>query len=111
MAARIVFTKKELKEAIKDNVEFITVSGDLAKKIHRTKLFGKCGNKTSKWEGKDSVCDAAAMAAFTGIEIAIIIIAISVGLGLIISLWKNYEEVDVELETNPPKVKFKAKRQ
>lgn len=112
MAARIVFTKKELKEAVKDNIEHITVSGSLAKKIHRTKVFGKCGGKTSKWEGIDTIGlkDATNIAAFTGIEIAIIIIAISIGLGVIISLWKGYDEVGVELEVDPPKIRFKAKR-
>lgn len=112
MRERIVFTKKELKEAVKDRIEIITIEGNLAKKIHKTKLFGRYGNKTSKWEGKDSISfsGVSTIAALTGIEIAIIIVAVSVGLGIIIALWKNYEEVGVELETDPPTVRFRVKR-
>lgn len=112
MGARIVFTKSELKEAIKNNVEFIIIQGDLAKKIHRTRIFSKVGTKTSKWEGKENIGlgSAATIAAFTGIEIAIIIIAISIGIGIIISLWKGYDEVEVAVDSEPPKLRFRAKR-
>lgn len=60
--------------------------------------------------GQMNAVGIASMAALTGIEIAVIIVAVSVGIGLIISLWKGYEIVDFEVDSQPPRAKFKVKR-
>lgn len=108
----VVSTKQELKEAIKNKSEFILIEGELAKKVYKTKVFKRKIDKTSKWanEEKMNAVGIASMAALTGIEIAVIIVAVSVGIGLIISLWKGYEIVDFEVDSQPPRAKFKVKR-
>lgn len=108
----VVRTKQELKEAVKNKVEFIIIEGELARKVYKTKVFKKNIHKTSKWANEEKINTAgvASMAALTGIEIAIIIVAVSVGIGLIISLWKGYEIVDFEVDSQPPMAKFKVKR-
>lgn len=109
---RVVRSKEELKYAIKNNTDIIIVEGSLAKKVHRTQIFNKNITKVSKWQNATNISTAQAIgiASLTGIEIAVIIIAISVGLGIIISLWKDYQEIEVELKTEPPRIKFKTKK-
>ena len=93
-------------------VDIIIVEGNFAKKIHKTQGFNRNIDKVYKWENETNISTvkAASIATLTGIEIAIIIIAISIGLGVIISLWKGYEEVCIELEMNPLRVKFRSKK-
>lgn len=108
MSEKIVHTKQELRQAIAEKSEVIVIKGKLAKQVHRTNVFRKLSTKTSKWEKQDnlSMTSAGVMAAFTGIEIGIIILAASVGLSLIITVWKNYSEVEVDSDF----VKFKIKK-
>ena len=108
MNEKIVHTKQELRQAVKEKAEVIIIKGKLANKIHKTNVFSKVGMKTSKWENQENINMAGAtiMAAFTGIDIAIIIVAASVSLSLIISVWRNYSEVEVDSDF----IKFKLKK-
>lgn len=112
-----VTTKEELKEAIESKKSKIIVEGKLAKDLRGTLVFSNLSNRL-----KDSVLKAidqkgvsptgfAKLAptinALTGIEIATIIIALTIGIGLILAICKDYEEI--EYQADPPKLKLRRK--
>ncbi|WP_421338122.1 hypothetical protein [Aeromonas veronii] len=106
----IVSTKTELKNAQENNVQEIVVVGELADKLKKTKkiaqlssvglaaLTGLIGlaTVTAPATGGLSYLAAAPVAAFTGLEVAAIITAASLGLGLILAIFKGYEEIGYE---------------
>jgi len=104
MTTRQVTTKHELEKAQNDKVNEIIVIGKLANDLHKTKKITQLGAGTlailaaallaTPFTGGGSlVAGAMPIAALTGLEISSIIIAASVGLALIIAVFKDYEEI------------------
>ncbi|NMX65643.1 hypothetical protein HBO12_22165 [Pseudomonas sp. WS 5059] len=101
-----VRTKTELESAKNAGYEQITVQGELADKLKSSKKIAVAGTITVglltaalaavPFTGGLSMAAAAPIAALTGLEIAAIIAAASLGLGLIIALFKGYEEISFE---------------
>jgi hypothetical protein len=102
-----VYTQKELKHAKENNFDEIIVKGDLAKKLKTAKIITTLGvvglgvlfavlgtaTVTAPVTGGVSYLVAAPVAAMTGADIAAIIAATALGLGLVIALFKEYEEI------------------
>ena len=101
--ARTVRTKAELERAKKDGVELIVVEGELADNLKKTKKVAKLSGASLA-----ALMAAAAaapftfgvtlipVAAITGLEIAAIIVALSLGVALIIAVYKDYEEIEYQ---------------
>ena len=98
-----VHTKQELNEAMKLGVQEIVVEGELAKHLKNGKRVRTIGAGTLAvlgaaigalpFTGGISLAVAVPIAALTGLEIALIIAVVFVGLALLIALWKKYEEI------------------
>lgn len=101
-----VRTKAELESAKNAGCEQIIVEGSLADKLKTSKKIAMAGGITIAllgtalaaipFTGGLSVAAFAPVAALTGFEIAAIIVAASLGLSLIIALFKDYEEISYE---------------
>jgi NADH:ubiquinone oxidoreductase subunit K len=106
MSSITVTTKKELESAKENLIEEIIVSGKLADDLKKSKNIALASGVTLgvlaaalaaiPFTGGLSVFAAAPVAALTGLEIAAIIAAASVGLALVIALFKDYEEVSYD---------------
>lgn len=106
MSSITVTTKKELESAKENRYEEIIVSGKLADNLKKSKKVALAGATTLcvlaaalaaiPFTGGLSVFAAAPVAALTGIEIVAIIGAASVGLALVIAVFKDYEEVSYD---------------
>lgn len=106
MKSVTVTTKGELESAKESGVEEIIVSGSLASDLKKAKKIAFAGAATLgvlgvalaaiPFTGGLSAFAAAPVAALTGLEIAAIIAAVSVGLALVIAVFKDYEEVSYE---------------
>ena len=102
----VVTTKRELNSAKEKGVEEIIVSGKLADDLKKSKNIAKVGAGTLAlltaalvaipFTGGLSAAAAAPVAALTGLEIAAIIAAASVGLALVIAVFRDYEEISYE---------------
>ncbi|MGL5475707.1 MAG: hypothetical protein ACRDBZ_14055 [Citrobacter braakii] len=102
----VVRTKSELDAARKNKVDFITIEGELAGKVKKSKKIAYAGAGTitliaaavvaAPVTGGLSMFAAAPVAALTGFEIATIIAVCFVGVGLIVALFKDYEEVEFD---------------
>ena len=101
-----VRTKAELESAKNAGCEQIIVEGSLADNLKKSKKIALAGSITLglltaalaaiPFTGGLSMAAAVPVAALTGFEIAAIIAAASLGLGLIIALFKGYEEISYE---------------
>ncbi|WP_079518082.1 hypothetical protein [Kosakonia radicincitans] len=108
-----VTTKEQLKKAKEDNVEIIIVEGELARDLKRSKkvvlaITGASGIALAGLIAAVTAAPAtggasflayaastgATAATFSGIEIASIILAGSIGITLLISIFKDYEEIE-----------------
>ena len=76
-----VTTKEQLKKAKEDKVDVIVVEGELAEKLKRSKKVAIAAAGVSG-------------VALTGIEIASIILAGSIGITLLVGIFKDYEEIE-----------------
>jgi hypothetical protein len=104
MAVRTVSTKSELESAKNDGADEITVIGKLADNLHKAKKIAYVGAGTlalltaalaaAPFTGGVSMVGLVPVAALTGLEIAAIIAAVSIGLTLIIAVFKDYEEIE-----------------
>lgn len=98
-----VSTKEELKAAMERGVSEITVLGSLADDLHRSKRVAQLGavalaavaalGVAAIPTGGMSMLGLAPVAALTGIEISGIILAVSVGVALILAVYKDYEDI------------------
>jgi len=104
MSSRTVSTKCELEEAKNSRVDEIIVTGDLADKLHRAKkitymsagviaILAVAIAAVPVTGGLSAVMGVAPVAAMTGLEIAAIIAAASIGLGLLMAIYKEYDEI------------------
>ncbi|MGY4674716.1 hypothetical protein ACWIVU_04020 [Ursidibacter arcticus] len=112
---KIITTKAELENAIKNKEIHFIVKGELAEKIQK----GRKINALSKWSlgilsaaivgitlspttggisGAVGLSAVSAVATLTGLEIAVIIAVVFVGIGLIMAIYKDY---DVKFKINP----------
>lgn len=104
--ARIVRTKAELERAKTDGVDRIVVKGELADKLKKTKKVAKLSGATLAvlvaagaavpFTGGVSFLVAAPAAALTGLEIAAIVAALTLGVALILAVYKDYEEIEYQ---------------
>lgn len=104
----VVKTKEELEKAKKAGALEIRVEGELADKLKKSKKVAKLSGvglaaltaalgvatMTAPVTGGVSYFVAAPVAALTGVEIAAIITASTLGIGLIIALFLDYEEIE-----------------
>ncbi|MEH6957243.1 hypothetical protein [Neobacillus drentensis] len=109
MRSTNVSTVKQLKYAKENNFDEIIVNGDLAKKLKKAKKIATLGavglgiltatlgaaTIAAPVTGGISYFAAAPVAALTGMDIAAIIAASTIGIGLIIALFMGYEEISV----------------
>jgi len=103
MTQRIVYTREELKKAKEQKIDNIVIKGELANKLHKAKKIAKLSTATigiiiaalgaAPITGGISTFAVAPVAALTGMEIAAIIAAASVGISLIVAVFKNYDIV------------------
>lgn len=107
MESVYVATKDELKQASSSGAIEIVVEGELADKLRTTKKIATLGKYAlglvtaaaagsialTPVTGGASLVGLAPVAAFTGIEVAAIIVAASLGIGLILAVFKGYEEI------------------
>jgi hypothetical protein len=104
-----VRTKKELKEAINTGHSLITVEGELANKLEKAnKIKEKIPGLKSKYGDKEP-SKAMLIGTLGGIEIAVILAVIFLGLGLLVHLTKDYD-LEVEVKSVPPKVKLHKRK-
>ncbi len=111
-----VTTKEELNNAVKAGEPEILIVGDLADKVAKTRKLGMLSGWRKKvflasiasataataaipFTGGTSstvtVGMAAPAAALSGMEIATIIAAVTIGAGMLIGLHKDYEEIEI----------------
>ncbi|MFJ5503830.1 hypothetical protein ACIPUO_06415 [Pectobacterium carotovorum] len=100
----IVRTKAELERAQSSKAEIIRIEGDLANKVRKGKTVAKASGvaltaiaaalAATPFTGGLSMLGAASVAAVTGFEIAAIIAAASIGIALIVAVFKDYEEIE-----------------
>lgn len=108
-----VTTKEQLKKAKEDKVDVIVVEGELAENLKRSKkvAIAAAGVSGVALTGLIAAIAAApatggtsfllyagaagtSAATFTGIEIASIILAGSIGITLLVGIFKDYEEIE-----------------
>jgi len=103
----VVTTKQELEAAKERGDEEIIVDGELADKLKRAKKVTMVGvgtltaltaaiaaaTVTAPVTGGLSYFAAAPIAAWSGLDVAAIILASAVGLALLIALFKDYEKI------------------
>lgn len=89
----VVYTKQELKKAYNDKADVIVVKGKLAKKIRRLMPLKRFAPMLYKVYGTKKITPAmcGAISVETGIAIALIILASSIGFVLIVSVFKDYK--------------------
>ncbi len=116
----IIRTKDELERAVDQGVQEIIIEGELAKKVRtgrKLKLYGAATiaaigaaiAATPFTAGLSLAIGAPAIAVLTGTEIALIIVCITLGIGLLLAIWKGYEEVIWE-PGPPPKLILRRKQ-
>lgn len=98
-----VKTRGELDSARNNKYEEIVVTGKLANDLKKSKSIAYAGVATigiltaalaaTPFTGGLSAFAAVPIAALTGLEFSAIIIATSLGITLIIAIFKNYEEI------------------
>lgn len=108
MSKRKVASKEELKKAKEDKVNTIIVEGKLAKDLKATEKIKTIGPvamatltafiATIPASGGVSAVAAASVAAATGMDVAAIILAASLGIGFILAIYKEYDVIEFDLE-------------
>ena len=106
MTSRIVTTKDQLESAKNSRINEIIITGKLANDLKKSKKIAYASAGTiavltaaiaaTPFTGGLSAVGLIPVAAMTGFEIAAIIIAASIGITLIIAIFKDYEEIDYE---------------
>ena len=115
-----VKTKQELEKAMKNGETEIIVVGELAEKLHKSKKITKLGipalavltaaiAATPFTGGLSTALGATAVATMTGMEVAVILGVVFVGISLVIALFKDYEEIEVDMDKRTLKLRKKQK--
>ena len=113
-----VHTKEQFEQAIADGVTEIAIEGELAIHIHNSRRFPKltaaaiaaltAGIVAIPLTAGFSIAAVGAVAAFTGIEIALIISVVVLGIGFLRQIWKEWDEVEFDFGP-PPKARMRRK--
>lgn len=124
----IVRTKEELEKAIESKIDTIIVTGPLANDVIKAQKIKKIGKvacaslgvatsaiiaavaaapATGGISGIAALAPVAAASTLTGLEIATIIFACTMGVAVLIAFYKNYDMIEMSLENGEPKVVFK----
>lgn len=116
MTTQTVSTKAELESAKNAKINEIIITGKLANDLKKSKKIAYTSAGTiavltaaiaaTPLTGGLSAIGLIPVAAMTGFEVAAIIIAASIGITLIIAIFKDYEEI--EFENNRMKLKRKS---
>ncbi|WP_027710206.1 hypothetical protein [Zooshikella ganghwensis] len=103
MEGIVVTNKSELEKAKEKGEELIVVKGDLANNLKKSKKIALAGTTSiagltvalaaAPFTGGLSSFAAVPVTVLTGLEIAAVIAATSVGLVLLIAVFKDYEEI------------------
>lgn len=106
MSEVIVRTKNELAQAKKNNASVIIIEGELANNVKKSKRIAYAGTGTiaaitaavaaAPFTGGLSTVAAISVATLTGFEIAAIAAVCFVGVGLLVALFKDYEEIEFD---------------
>ena len=106
MRSITVKNKKELESAKQNGFEEIIVAGEFAEDLKKSKKIALAGAVTLgvlaaalaaiPLTGGLSVAAAVPIAALTGLELAAIIAVASIGLALVIAIFKEYEEISYD---------------
>ncbi|MFX2484990.1 hypothetical protein ACJ8IM_04955 [Serratia sp. CY33525] len=118
MSQVVVRTKEELEQARKAKSDFIVVEGKLADKLQKGKKIARASGVTIAvitaaiaaapfTGGVSTMVGVAPAAALSGMEVAAIIAAASIGIALIVGVFKDYEEIEV----GPGTLKLKRRQQ
>ena len=122
MTTRTVKTKEQLKEAQMDKVEEIIVVGKLAKDLKKAKkittlsatslaaltaVIGAGAAVAPFTGGVSLVASFTGAAASTGLSIPIIMAIATLGSGLVLMMFKYYEEVEFDLKNQTLKLRRK----
>ncbi|MGV5951676.1 hypothetical protein [Escherichia coli] len=104
MAEVTVRSKDELEKAQNSKAEIIIIEEELANEIKKTKAVTKVSGvviaamiatfATIPLTGGGSVLVVSSLAALSGLDIAVIIAAASIGIALIIAVFRDYEEIE-----------------
>ncbi|MEB2230990.1 hypothetical protein VDS41_05735 [Xanthomonas campestris pv. campestris] len=116
MGSVTVSTRDELEAAKNAKASEILVVGKLAEDLKKTKKITKIGKiglaavvaavgLTPFTGGLSGAVGLGGLAAVTGMEVAAIILAASIGIGLLVALSKDYDEIDV----GPKHARFRRK--
>jgi len=118
MSSTTVRTKQELEKAKAEKIGEIIVEGELAKKLHDGQGIASIGGislgviavglAAIPFTGGLSAVAAAPIAALAGMEVAVIIAAAAIGLGLIVAIYKEYEVIEFSVGP-PPKMTLRKK--
>lgn len=116
-----VRNKDELDSAQKNKTKEIIVEGELATKLHDGKNVVKLSAASIAVIGAAiatvpltgglstlAIAPIAAIAVMSGAEVALIIAVVFVGLGLLLAIWKGYDEVVFDVGP-PPKMILRRK--
>jgi ABC-type polysaccharide/polyol phosphate export permease len=100
----IVHTKSELESAINNGTKEIIIEGDLAEKVRNGRKIKTIGKITLialtaaiaaiPFTGGTSAVGLVPIAAFTGLEITLIMAVFFVGMGLLTAIWSGYDEIE-----------------
>lgn len=105
----IVRNKTELKRAYDEKAETIIVVGEFAEKMKKLMPFAKI-NHDEATEVVE-ISSAASLSLATGLAISSIILACSIGIVLIISLFRDYKtEIDTQISKKEIRIKFTRKK-
>lgn len=119
MSEVVVRTKSELETAKNNKAEVIIVEGELASKLKKSKKIAYASTATIALisaaavtvpaTGGFSLVGLVPLATLSGIEIAGIIAIIFLGVGFLVALFKDYEEIDFDAKSLRLKLKRKSK--
>jgi len=115
-----VETKEELEKAMKNGEKEIVVIGELAEKLHNSKKVTKLGAPAIAaltaaiaaapfTGGVSTALGVSAIATLTGLEVAVIVGVVFIGISLLIVIYKDYEEIEVDMDKRILKLRKKQK--
>lgn len=87
----VVSSKEELKKALQDKENTITVNGKLAKKIRPLALLKKSNKKTNIDENMSTTAAAVVLSGIAGISVAVAItLIVTIGIVAIVAILNDY---------------------
>lgn len=120
MSEMVVTSKEELEKAKEAGVDTIIVKGEFAEKLYKARKLTTIGSValaaivgvvgTTAVTGGLSMAALAPVAAMSGIDVAIIIIAATIGIGLILALYKEYEVIEVGYDSGGMVLRLEKKK-